>query len=71
MTRNEQKHLVKSLVRNVLRDLLAKADQWPEEWDGHELRRLVANAYSEVVFVEMSRTRLRDFRNACLTRNLP
>lgn len=58
---------------NAVRDdLLTHANQWPTEWDGHELRALVAKAVGR----EMTRVMLDDkkrrraFENEWITRNL-
>jgi hypothetical protein len=42
VTRAEQRKLLRTLCNNMRDHLLAQSDRWPKEWDGHELRALVA-----------------------------
>src|SRR3990167_1436659 len=45
MTRSEQKKFVRELCFNVMHSILVK--KLPEEWDGHELRRYIADKFDE------------------------
>lgn len=68
MTRKEQRAFVRSLTRAVCKHLLATSDRWPEEWDGHELRELIAGSFNrERYFVMRKGRRAREFRNTILT----
>lgn len=42
-----KRKFVRELVQNVQADILAKVDQMPDDWDGHELRRYVADKFNE------------------------
>lgn len=55
MTHQQQKKFVKDLAKNVLDDLLADATKWSNEWDGYELRRLLADAFALVVIEKSSK----------------
>lgn len=45
MTKKEKRAFMRELTRNILRDALAKVPNMPEEWDGHELRRYLADKF--------------------------
>lgn len=83
MTKAEQKRFVRDLARSVTKSLLASADRWPAEWDGHELRALLARALNHeqgivalpwrVRFDHVSgysRKRTRAFENDCYTKGI-
>lgn len=52
MTRTKQRELLRAIMRDHTKALLAKSHEWPDGWDGHELRELVAAT------AEQQRTRL-------------
>lgn len=74
----EKRRFVRELIANVQRDVLAKVPLMPEEWDGHELRRYIADKFDEsAITVGRSgthghdyRARTRAYRNEVLVRNL-
>ena len=78
MTRKQQKAFVRELVRNVSREVIGQIDsgKLPEQWDGHELRELLAINFDLCRSTLMhekrgaGRARLRAFRNEMLYRNL-
>jgi hypothetical protein len=45
MTRREQRTLLRNFCNSVRDALLAHSKQWPDDWNGHELRELVAYAF--------------------------
>lgn len=45
MTADEQKQFLINLCDQTRDHLLSRADRWPENWDGHELRELIAIAF--------------------------
>ncbi len=49
MTKKEQKRFIKELISNVEKDILKKADQFPEVWDGRELRIFIAEKFNDCV----------------------
>ena len=64
--------LVRNLTRSVgeilINDIVA--DKIPEDWDGIELRRLLAERFQRQVIGTMSRCRKREFENTVLVNNL-
>lgn len=73
MTKEEQVALLTTFVEQVRQVLVAKADRWPEDWDGHELRELVAYAFqyerTRLMLEKRSRRRL-DCKNTIIVDNL-
>lgn len=69
-----KRKFIRELCNNVRDDLLKRVSDMPEEWDGHELRKLIADRFAEVVISDQMKTnrrRIRAYRNECLVRNLP
>jgi hypothetical protein len=42
---NAKRALLINLCDSVRDTLLARADKWPDTWDGHEIRELIAYAF--------------------------
>ena len=70
LTLAEKVRFVEELVENVKRDLIRYCEKWPEEWDGHELRRLVSQRFQSVVMGQMGRGRTQDYENEVIVRGL-
>lgn len=78
MTNKQKRQFIRELTRAVTRDALAKVPDMPEEWDGVELRRYLADKFEDATIIlargrvrDTGNTRrLRDYRNAVLERNL-
>jgi hypothetical protein len=71
LTKEEKIALVTNLMNDVRDALITKADQWPEDWDGHELRWLIREAISwETDRGVGDRRRYSTFHNDFITRNL-
>ncbi len=71
MTRKQQRHFVRELISAVHKEILAKLPNVPEEWDGHELRQLIADHFQASSFtLRQWKRRLRDYRNAVIVNNL-
>lgn len=73
MTRYQQRAMLKAICDNIRDDLLKKADQWPEDWDGHELRELVALVHQHertVLMREPYSRRRRDCHHAIRVQGL-
>lgn len=86
MTRDEQMAFVGELIENVRRGILENAKKWPEHWDGHQLRALIAEAFSDANCGQCSghsrlcgespaeyaarKRRRREYENDVLTANL-
>ena len=77
MQRYAQKELVRDLVRCITDDICNKivAGTIPKEWDGHELRCLLAEKFKDAAQgTEIQRRpncgRARDYRNTVRVNNL-
>jgi hypothetical protein len=78
MNARDKRRFINELIRNVRTDILAKVSAMPDEWDGHELRRYIADKFEESVttvgraghYGKPHRRRFRDYRNEVLVRNL-
>lgn len=70
MDAKEKKQLIKDLCNNVRDQVLAQVQDMPEFWDGHELRQLLADRFTDAVLVKMPPSRRRKFNNEKLIRNL-
>lgn len=71
MNRQQQKDLLTNLCNQTRDALLKRAHEWPEEWDGFELRWLLNKAVMhETRIGTSSERRYRDFENEWITRNL-
>lgn len=71
MTHAEQKRFMNGLISNVRKSLLDNINKHPLEWDGHELRRLIAERFALADISDlMNGKRARDYRNEVLVRNI-
>lgn len=76
MTRAEQIRFIRELSKSVADRLCDQAAKFPEEWDGHELRVLLADAHEQSARMTMahkngpSRRRRRAYLNECAVRNI-
>ncbi len=77
MTEAQQKRFVRSLSKEIADTICRSIDQGaiPQEWDGHELRSLLASRHGEsavmsVIKKEPRSRRAREFRNTVIIRNL-
>ena len=43
MNKKEQRAFLRCLAREVVKAALTKSAAWPDDWDGHELRQLLAD----------------------------
>jgi hypothetical protein len=71
----EQKIIfVKALVNAVKDEVLAKIDQTPEDWDGHELRQWLADKFADSASMsqmqDKRQSRRRAYENTVIVRNL-
>lgn len=71
MDTQEQKRIVHELISSVEGGIQATIDAGnvPAEWDGHELRQLVAERFARCTF-KMTRTRKTEYNNTVLVNNL-
>jgi hypothetical protein len=71
MTRTEQGNFVTELIEHVKADILTILPHIPEEWDGHELRQLIADRFTKASkFTLQDRKRYRAYRNFIITHSL-
>ena len=56
--------LKQSIIDNI------EAGRVPAEWDGHELRKLIALRADQWDYIKMDRSRIRKFNNTVLINNL-
>lgn len=74
MTKNEKKRFVKDLSATIAKDICEqiKSGKIPDNWDGHELRFLLAYRYEESAKMSrlMTGRRLKEFKNTCLVNGL-
>lgn len=75
MTPVEKRRFINELINNVRKDIFARIRDMPEEWDGHELRRYIADKFDQsAMTVGKGRkdyaARFREYKNAVLVRNL-
>ena len=71
MTKREKEKLIKDLANNIANAVIEKIDDIPEEWDGLELRELVADKaryYSR--YFSGNKKRYKNYKNEVLVRNL-
>jgi hypothetical protein len=62
MTRTEQSDFVIELIERVKAEVLIALPRIPEEWDGHELRQLIADRFAEASFtLKQDRRRYRKY----------
>jgi len=78
MTKQEQLRFVEELTANVLADLKKNVGRIPDHWDGHELRRWIADRFELSAAMSFGgpnrsareKRRLREYRNTVLVENL-
>ena len=77
MGKGEQKTFVRELTDAIVREICGHidADKIPKEWDGHELRVLLADAFDRsagmsLIRREPRRGRSREYHNTVRIRNL-
>lgn len=71
MTKEEKVVFINEILGTLRGSLIQKVDKMPEEWDGFELRRLIADyAEEQIVFVRMNKARLRAYENNRIVRNI-
>jgi hypothetical protein len=76
MTLREKKRFIRSLMESVFKEMREKVAAMPEEWDGLELRELIADKFDRERHMSMPhrrreyRRRLNDYQNETAVRNL-
>lgn len=78
MNTADKQRFILELIENVQADILSKVSAMPEDWDGHELRRYIADRF-EASAMTVGRKgpygkpyarRHRDYKNEVIVRNL-
>ena len=70
MTPEIQRGLIRDLCDNLTRTMLERAQRIPEDWDGYELRQLMADVAAEQFRIPMPRQRAKEYRNSRAIHNL-
>lgn len=70
-TREKKGEFITALMDSVRTGLLSSLDRVPADWDGHELRQWLADAFASHVYKPaMSGRRLKAYNNAVIVNNL-
>jgi hypothetical protein len=67
----DKRRFVRNYMKSVQADVLKAVAAMPDEWDGHELRRFIADKFAREglsLREPSSRSRLRDYRIVCYDR---
>jgi hypothetical protein len=74
MTPIEKRAFIDELISNVHRDIVDRIPHMPSEWDGHEIRRYIADKFADSAMSLGSdksfARRFREYKNEVLVRNL-
>jgi len=71
MTAMDKRKLICELTHRITQGILDKVEDMPDDWDGLELRRFVADVFqTETAASRLKGKRLREYRDVCLDRNL-
>jgi hypothetical protein len=71
VTLREKRKFIRDLMENVFVEMRTKAAQMPEEWNGIELRQLLADKFNHETCPHLlTGRRKRDYRNEVIVRNL-
>lgn len=71
LTKEEKIKFIEGILDTMRESLLKKVDKMPEEWDGFELRRLIADyAEEQIAFAKMDKSRRRAYNNTRIVRNI-
>lgn len=77
MDKQEKRRFIEDLCASIQETAINAISKMPEEWDGLELRELLADKFIESCLMSRGpgnkarfRKRLRDYRNEVIARNL-
>jgi hypothetical protein len=73
MDTKQKKDFINSLITAVQNELIAKVDKMPADWDGIELRQLIADKFAECVIertMPKRSARMKAYRNTVIVENL-
>lgn len=74
----DKKLFIRELIANVQNDVLDAVAKMPDDWDGHELRRYIADKFEDSAITVGRKghygkpyaRRFRDYQNTVLVNNL-
>jgi hypothetical protein len=74
-TREEQKELMLDIALNVIEDIEKKIEEglFPQDWDGNEIRKYLADKFAQNVPKAMQdgrKQRVKDYNNTVIINNL-
>ncbi len=71
MTKAKKRQLIREVTKSLKEGLLAEVDRIPDNWDGREIRHLVAD-YAKVNIARglLTGERKKDYENECIIKNL-
>ena len=70
MNKQEKKRFIKNLTGSIRDELISKIDKIPENWDGYELRQLLADSFKQEAYLKMTGKRKKDYTNNVIINNL-
>lgn len=71
MTLKQKKTFIRDLTKSIMAQVIVAAANMPEEWDGIEIRQLLADKFNQATHPRLlSGKRKRDYDNEVLVRNL-
>ena len=70
MTEQQKRTFIHDLCDSVRNELLSKTLAMPEDWDGRELRELIADTFERCRMPSLNKHRRKAYRNEVLVRNL-
>lgn len=71
MNKRDQQRIARELLHALRSEFLSRVARVPKEWNGHELRHLLADvAREQFAHRKLDRTRRIDYENTRLARNL-
>jgi hypothetical protein len=70
MTHTDQANFILELCNSVRDKLVLNVHNHPEDWDGHELRQLISDAFKDAAYIPMDRKRMKEYKNTVIVNNL-
>jgi hypothetical protein len=71
MDRKEKEDFIEEILEVTKEKIMAKLDKIPEDWDGFELRQLIADYTREqIAYVKMDKKRFKEYENTRMVENL-
>lgn len=70
MNLRERKRFVRELLKSLSVELRLKCKRMPSEWDGHEIRKYIAERAEQLYWGTMNNDRLKRYENEVLENDL-